>query len=287
MIQMMTEHSLFMLHLCRKLLLIAAACITFAAPCANGQATVESNGATSQVKDAPAQRLVFEVASIRPSDPLDSHQSMGMEAGGRFHATTFVETLIERSYGLRDFQILGGPKWLDSQKYDIEAKSDDVADQSRLTPQQNDALWERQKQRIQSLLADRFQMRSHFVKKELPVYALVVSKGGPKLQASKPGEAHQLYTQRPGQLACSNASMSEFTADLRDDGVSRIVIDKTGLAGNYDFSLRWTPDDAPQTDALGPDLFTALKEQLGLELQSQKAMVDVLVIDHIEPPSAN
>lgn len=273
---MMAERNILKLHLHRKLLLIAAACAALTAPCANGQ-----------VAAAPTQPLVFDVASIKLSDPLDSHASMGMEAGGRFHANTTVKTLIERSYGLRDFQILGGPKWLDSVKYDIAANSDDTEDQSKQTPQQNDALWQRQMQRVQSLLADRFQMKSHLAKKELPVYALVVAKGGPRLQASKAGEAHQLYTQRPGQLACANASMPEFADDLQDDGVSRVVIDKTGLAGNYDFSLRWTPDDAPQTDASGPNLFTALKEQLGLELQSQKGMVDVLVIDHIEPPSAN
>jgi bla regulator protein blaR1 len=251
---------------------------------------------------ATATPPVFEVATIKPSDPLNGHESIRVLAGGRFQATVTLKSLIERSYGLRDFQVLGGPKWLESAKYDIDAKSDDPEDPSRLTSAQQDALWARQQQRLQSLLADRFRMRFHSAKKEVPVYALLVAKDGPKLRTPKAGEPHRLYSQSPGQLACYGASMSEFAAEFQDLGVSRIVIDKTGLSGSYDFALRWTPEDpqssglsgggtgndnAAASEASAPLLFTALQEQLGLKLEAQKGLVDVIVIDSIEKPSPN
>ena len=241
--------------------------------------------------DVSGPRAVFEVATIKPSDPLNSHQHLSMWPGGRLNATITVEALIERAYGIHDFQLLGAPKWADAAKYDIVAKSDELEDPSKLTPDQQDAYIERQKQRLQSLLADRFQLKFHSDIRQLPVFALIVAKGGPKLRAPKTGEAHRLYTQGPGQLACFGASMSELAAEFPDLGVSRVVLDKTGLTGRYDFSLQWTPDDspsdAPVPDSSGGSLFTALQEQLGLKLEPQKGPVEVLVIDHVARPSEN
>jgi uncharacterized protein (TIGR03435 family) len=192
---------------------------------------------------------------------------------------------------MRDFQVSGGPKWLDSAKYDIIAKSDEREDPSKLTPAQLDVFIARQQQRLQSLLADRFQLKFHSIEKELHVYALVVAKGGPKLQQPKADELHRLYTQGPGQLACFGASMSELAAELPEVGISRIVLDRTGLSGNYDFSLRWTPESldggTPSPEASGPSIFTALQEQLGLKLESVTGPVQTLVVDHIERPSEN
>jgi uncharacterized protein (TIGR03435 family) len=241
--------------------------------------------------DVSRSRAAFEVATIKPSDPLNSHQHLSMSSGGRLNSTITVEALIERAYGIHDFQLLGAPKWASTAKYDIVAKSDEPEDPSKLTPDQQDAYIERQNQRLQSLLADRFQLKFHSGIRQLPVFALIVAKGGPKLRAPKTGEAHRLYTQGPGQLACFGASMSELAAEFSDLGVSRVVLDKTGLTGRYDFSLQWTPDDSPGDaslpDSSGGSLFTALQEQLGLKLEPQKGPVEVVVIDHVARPSEN
>jgi uncharacterized protein (TIGR03435 family) len=156
-----------------------------------------SSAQNSITADA-SSRASFEVATIKPSDPLNSHQSMAI-AGGRLTATTTVKNLIERAYDLRDFQIVGAPKWLGTAKYDIVATADEKEDPSKLSQGQLDLFIERQKQRVQSLLVDRFQLKFHLDRKELPIYELVVAGDSPKLRTPKAGEAHRLYTQAPGQ----------------------------------------------------------------------------------------
>ena len=246
-------------------------------------------GAYGQQSATGAPRLVFDVATIRPSGDMSAHESMNVLPGGRFEATLSVRSLIERAYDIRDFQLARGSKWLDD-KYEIVAKSDETADPSNLKPEEEDQLFEREGQRLQALLADRFQLKFHRTTKELAVYALVVAKGGPKLNAPNPSERHRLYTQRAGRLACYSASMAEFADELNEIVEGRLVVDRTGLTGKYDFSLRWTPDAllearAGAGDASGPSLFTALEEQLGLKLKPAKAPVEVLVIDRVERPS--
>ena len=160
------------------------------------------------------------------------------------------------------------------------------------------------------LFVDRFKLKYHHEVKELPLYALVVAKNGPKLTESKPadpsskeGARHMMMIGR-GSLDAQGASIETLT-HMISMHVGRTVIDKTGLTGTYDFKLTWTPDEgagpmmkgpgggppggdgAPPPDAGGPTLLTALQEQLGLKLESQKGPVDVIVIDHIDPPSPN
>jgi uncharacterized protein (TIGR03435 family) len=231
-----------------------------------------------------AQPPTFEVATIKPSDPLNTHQGINL-SGNLITATVTIKTLIERAYGFRDFQISGGPKWLDSDKYDITARSDETADPGKLSPAEQEALFNRQMQRIQSLLADRFQLKLHRTQKQMPIYALVVAKGGPKLQPPKPNEPHRLYSQAPGQLACYGTSMSDLADEFQDIGISRVVLDKTRLTGTYDFTLHWSPDDNP--NPTGPSIFTALQEQLGLKLEPTHGPVETLIIDSIEKPSPN
>jgi uncharacterized protein (TIGR03435 family) len=179
---------------------------------------------------------------------------------------------------------------------------------------------------VQALLADRFKLKATRQTKELPVYALVVAKGGVKMkEAPAPppnpsGAPPPLPTPgsapRPGMIMMTGrgevtgtavpvASIANILSRQPETG-GRVVIDKTGLTGNYDWSLKWTPesggpmgggpggpggpgggDSAPPPDASGPSFFTAIQEQLGLKLESQKAPVEVVVIDHIEEPSAN
>jgi bla regulator protein blaR1 len=275
------------LTLARRIMLAVFAIVSIAAPFAFG--IVRMIPFYGQILRANGPMPSFDVATIRPSDPLNSHESISVLPGGTLNATTTTKTLIERAYGIRDFQLVGGPKWLDSVPYTIVAKSSTPVDPRTLKPEQQNSFYEGQMLRIQSLLADRFHLKVHTTTKEMPVFALVVAKGGPKLHTPKPGEAHRLYSSGPGRLACYGASMSELADELPDDGVTRIVVDRTGLTGRYDFWINWTPDEisdgAPGNS--GPSIFTAMQEQLGLKLVPTRGPAEVLVIDHIEPPSAN
>lgn len=220
-----------------------------------------------------------------------------------------AKQLIETAYDIQGFQILGGPKWLDSTRYDIVAKAEDSSDKDprRMSESERKLYSDKSRLRLQSLLAARFNLQCHSATKEGSVYALVVAKNGSKLKPSR-GEAHgpnRGMRMRPGQLDAQAASIS-FLARSLSAQLGRTVVDKTGLSGLYDFTLQWTPeqregqmfkgpgsgpeehgDAPPPPDGSGPSVFTAVQEQLGLKLESQKGPVEMLVIDHVEPPSEN
>lgn len=261
----------------------------------------------------------FEVASIKPNH--SSNMMIGIRmAPGRFVTTgSTAKQLIDLAYDIRDFQISGGPAWIGSDKYDIDAKEpDELAAQLMNLPDQQRR--EKLGLLVQSLLTDRFQLKVHRETKELPVYALVIAKNGPKLQAAKPGETYgngiktpdghptggRFMRMRPGELDGQGTPMA-FLVQTLSQQLGQTVMDQTGLKGNYDFTLKWTPDPGspgmmpgpppgagpgpdkqpPPPDASGPSLFTAVQEQLGLKLQSTKGAVSIIVIDHIERPSEN
>lgn len=163
--------------------------------------------------------------------------------------------------------------------------------------QPNDKQW---KSMVQKLLADRFQLAFHRDKKELPAYALVVAKTGPKLTKSEgdPNGLPGLFFRGLGVLPARNANMADFAGLMQSAVLDRPVVDQTGLSGRFDFELKWTPDET-QFGALGmrpapsenpdapPGLFTAIQQQLGLKLDSVKIPVEVFVIDRVEKPSEN
>jgi uncharacterized protein (TIGR03435 family) len=250
----------------------------------------------------------FEVASIKPNSSGTSNISMHIAPGGRFTARNItVKQLIEDAYDIRGFQISGAPGWLGSARYDIVAKAADSPenDPSHLSESERKAFEQQHRRRLQSLLITRFHLQTHNMSKEGPVYALVIAKNGSKLRAAR-GEKpnNRGMTMRPGQLEGQGVPIS-FLAKYLSQQLSRIVVDDTGLAGIYDFTLMWAPDerlsqmfknagaenegagDALPSGASGPSVFTAIQEQLGLKLKSKKAPVDVLVIDHVEKPSEN
>jgi uncharacterized protein (TIGR03435 family) len=218
-----------------------------------------------------------------------------------------VKQLIEDAYDIRGFQISGAPGWLGSARYDIVAKAADSPenDPSHLSESERKAFEQQHRRRLQSLLITRFHLQTHNMSKEGPVYALVIAKNGSKLRAAR-GEKpnNRGMTMRPGQLEGQGVPIS-FLAKYLSQQLSRIVVDDTGLAGIYDFTLMWAPDErlsqmfknagaenegagnALPSGASGPSVFTAIQEQLGLKLKSKKAPVDVLVIDHVEKPSEN
>lgn len=221
----------------------------------------------------------FEVAVIRPSLAAPgAGTSFNVFEGGRLRiANEPVKLLIRVAFQIQNAQIAGGPNWLDSDRYDIEATT---GSPEKIKPNQMSPL-------IESLLADRFHLKYHREMRELAVLALVVARNGPKLKAQAEGEASAMNTKGgPGTSQLTGTAVSmDLLAGYVGNRLGRIVLDKTGLSGGYDFTLEWTPDQAPDSSA--PSLVTALREQLGLRLESQKSPVQVLVIDSIDRPSEN
>jgi len=214
---------------------------------------------------------------------------MRPQPGGRFEAVNVtVKAMITMAYRIRDFQLSGGPGWLDSAAYDITAKAEgDLGpDKTRLA--------------MRALLADRFKLTLHSEQKELPLYALVVGKNGPKIQEAK-REARSDdggFRWGQGRISGQMVSLSDL-ADILSGVLKRPVADKTELKGLFDLKLNWTPDgyrpreggspnpNEPRPDPDGPTIFTAIQEQLGLRLESRKGPVEILVIDRVEKPAEN
>jgi uncharacterized protein (TIGR03435 family) len=233
----------------------------------------------------------FEVATIKPTKP-DEQRKLLVVRGNRFETVnTSMNNLISFAYGLHPKQIVGAPAWFDSDKFDIDGKPD-------IEGRPND---KQLKGMIQKLLADRFSLKFHRDKRELPVYVLSAAKSGPKLTKSEgdPNGLPGLFFRQLGALNVRNATMGDFTNLMQEAVLDRPVVNQTGLEGRYDFTLNWTPDDSqfgglgakipPSTDNANapPNLYTAVQEQMGLKLDATKALADVLVIDHVEKPSAN
>jgi uncharacterized protein (TIGR03435 family) len=233
----------------------------------------------------------FEVASVKPNHSGDMRTRI-MGRPGNLSATGITtKMLIANAYGVKDFQVSGGPSWIDSERYDIDAKADDARmEELRKLPPQD--VMKQMGLMLQSLLAERFQLKVTRTTKELPVYALVVGKNGPKFQEAKPGgnipDGFKGPDGRPakypnmirlsrGQLNGQGILMTTFVAVLSQQ-LGRTVLDQTGLKGNYDISLQWTPDpgtpagmagpppgagpapDSPPPDTSGPSIFTAVQE---------------------------
>jgi len=212
-----------------------------------------------------------------------------------------LKFLIKAAYGVLDKQIVGSPAWLDSQLFDVTAKYDQAVEneQKNWTPAQRRSFELNGMLPLQNLLAERFGLKMHFEDREMPVYALVVAKGGSKLEPA--GTVKEILGWsgngiRPlgaGKLAAMQATtdqLAHFLDGVYSDQLGRPVVDKTGLTATYDFSLQWIPDQLAGTDpsgSSGPSFFTAIQEQLGLKLEPQRAAVRTLVIDHVEMPSEN
>ena len=206
-----------------------------------------------------------------------------------------VRNFLLQVYGPIDPHLVSGlPDWTATQRFDIEAKLDDesFAGLRKLSPAE---AWESNKRRMQQILVDRFKLQVRHEQKDLPVYALVIAKGGSKLKEADP-DPHKNGGGRngfgDGELSVNAISMDRFARGLSSE-MDREVIDRTGLTGKYDITMKWQPMRAPQDNqASDPDtsrasIFTAIQEQLGLKLESTKAMTDTLVIDHIEMPTEN
>lgn len=235
----------------------------------------------SMAKDA---HPTFEVATIKLSDPTD--QSHRFEIHGRriLIENQTVARMIEMSYGVHAKQIVNGPSWMESERFDVEGLPDVEGQPSVVQFQEM----------VRKLLEARFGLKFHTEKREMPRYTLTVAKGGPKLEPTK-GAPDALPNERGTgdgtnrTLQMENVSMGELAYNLQ--GVlDRPVVDQTELKGKYDFTLKWLRQEAPATaaaDSNVPTLFTALQEQLGLKIEPSKGEVEMMVIDKIERPESN
>ena len=263
----------------RMLTAIVAALFAIAILCVRGTAQTAT--------EAPE----FDVASIHVNNAeTDGHHHIISDPSESHFRTVNLafRDLIQFAYGVPDSQILGGPAWLDSVMFDIDAKSDPAVDAELHTLPTEEARHQKQLM-VQALLADRFKLKVHQETRQLPVYALIVVKDGPKFKPSKI-DGTTIDTSRTRlHIAGSDDTISIFARELAQI-LGRVVVNQTGLSGRYDLSLRWTPDDAasaPSSADVPPDIFTAIQEQLGLKLESTKGPVHMLVIDSVEKPSAN
>ncbi|MGD1071274.1 MAG: TIGR03435 family protein, partial [Bryobacteraceae bacterium] len=227
----------------------------------------------------------FEVASIKPSPPGEP-PSMRVSPGGRLTVTNeTLKYLVQFAYNVQDYQISGGPGWIDSAGYDILATPERAAN-----PNPDNIGYFRRL--LQGLLAERFRLTLQHTRQDLPEYALVVGPRGPKLkEREKWKDATDMRLSGGKGLMIGQQVTMGLVAQNLSARVGRPVEDATGLKGYYDFRLEWTPDEtdgAPTpSDQTGPSLFTAIREQLGLKLESVKGPVEVLVIDHVERPTEN
>jgi uncharacterized protein (TIGR03435 family) len=215
----------------------------------------------------------FEVASIKPSAPGSRGPTIYNPTPTRFAiASITTKALIAYAYDVRESQVSGGPNWIGSEEYDIVAKPEGEPSNERILAM------------AKNLLAERFSLTLHHESKEMPVLALTVAKGGAKLHPSETVGGPEVRGGR-GRLIARKVTMGMLAAQLAGRVLDRTVIDRTEIAGEFDVDLEWTPDERP--DDPGPSIFTALKEQLGLKLETQKSAVDVLVVDRVERPSGN
>jgi uncharacterized protein (TIGR03435 family) len=244
---------------------------------------------SSASADISAKAAAYEVVSIKPTEPGARGGEWRSPPDGFRFRNMPLSSLIYSAYGIiMDSQVSGMPEWAESDRYDVEAKVDaDTAEAwKNLSWKER---WKQEQPMIQLLLADRCHLKVHRETKELPVYDLIIAKGGLKMKEAAANEAGTESMGGGTMIVRAQTIESIVYGFAGTDG--RLIVDKTGLGEKkFDFELKWTPDNRRNADDAadaGPSIFTALEEQLGLKLVPSKGPVDVLVIDHIEKPSAN
>lgn len=267
----------------------------------------------AQMDDRPAQDtqlasaaspMEFDVVSVKPN--TSEHDMIGIfhKPDSVLGTNVSLKMLIHDAYGVREDLIFGGPGWVDSSAYDFEGKMTSTAADAMkvMTKDQRTAAT---RQMMQHALVDRFKLKIHAEKKTLPIYELVLAKGGSKLKIADPNNTYPHGIKSPegipksGLMGISGNRMEgqgiavTSIVNFLSAHLEYTVIDKTGLTGRYDVVLTWNPEDDPGSQANGasdsnsPHLFTALQEQLGLKLVSAKGSVDTLVIEGAEKPAEN
>jgi uncharacterized protein (TIGR03435 family) len=262
--------------------------------------------ASAQTTPNPASPQ-FEVAAIKPNNSGARTVSICVPSPGSFRAqNVWLRFLVQVAWDVKDFQVLGGPGWATSDRYDVTAKATENAQLPEMRPM------------LKALLEDRFQLTLHTETRELPAYALLVGKGAVKLRQTSEGSCAMPNSDMPPSSpnplpVCGNISVGTHSADgvgismaqlasSLSESMQRTVVDQTALTGKFDVHMEWAVDQstpgfwapglspAPSADASsdsGSSIFTVIREQLGLALVARKSPVTVLVIDHAERPSPN
>jgi bla regulator protein blaR1 len=293
------------LNLAKKALLTGATIVTCALPISFGLLHSPRIRAQAMAENHVGKLPNYEVVSIKPSKVSGMVMSRMRYTDEGFNATNIIlKGLIQDAYGVKEHQVFGAPSWLSSDFYDVEAKveSSDISAVRQLTVAQRGRMF-------QPVLADRLQLKVHSETREETVYELVVAKNGPKLVEAKPGDTYTDGLKGPDGTGGPGMAMMQvgtFTGqavplstlvDVLSQRLGSTIVDKTGLTGKYDVKMQWheegpaslpgEPSPPVPQDSSGPSIYTALQEQLGLKLESRKAPIPVLVIDHVEKPSAN
>jgi uncharacterized protein (TIGR03435 family) len=257
--------------------------------------------------------LAFEVASIRPvdSNSFAPIVTINFEPDRYVASNCSLKMLIKEAYGVDDYQIIGGSEWINSIRYEIEARIDSDT-YEKLRSLSYDQLKLSHRRMVQTLLADRFKLKLHSETKTLPIYSLTAAKNGPTLHKAEPGKTYAggaldpsgraIGPHRVGNRSSLNSEGTEWAAVLTGQAASlddlakavgvylnRPIVDNTGLTGEYDFQINFNwPFDGGEEAKQHPDsLIEAFQNQLGLKLDPRKGRAEVLVIDHIEKPSEN
>jgi uncharacterized protein (TIGR03435 family) len=220
----------------------------------------------------PSDRVEFEVVSIKPADPAAPGHIAQRAPGGFRGQNLRLFELIMSAWNLNRDQIIGGPKWLDTAGWDIDARSPNGSNPAKT------ALM------MQALLADRFRLITHKEHRILPIYVLAAAKGGRKLSA---GDGRGAMSAGPRLIKYSSATMGELAREL-SSYLGREVVDRTGLTGQYAIDLSFAPiDPGAATETSAPSIFQALLEQAGLKLEAETGPVEVLIIDQVERATPN
>jgi uncharacterized protein (TIGR03435 family) len=219
----------------------------------------------------------FDVVSVRPNNSGSGGSSENTNPGRVVAVNVPTSWLIEQAFGVKAFQISGGPGWLTTDNYDLNATTGTTKDlnDQELRPY------------FLALLADRYGFRFHRETREMPIYSLLVAKTGAKMTAhAGEGDSSNQISNKSGRSSIASIDISmAHLADLLSGRVDRVVIDHTELPGGYDLTLQWAPN--PTDNTTDPSLFTALQEQLGLRLESAKGPTEFIVVDNLERPSEN
>jgi uncharacterized protein (TIGR03435 family) len=218
----------------------------------------------------------FEAASIKRGDQTAPNSGWSQSPGRITIENMTLKQLVEFAFNVKEYQISGGPKWLDGDRFTIVAKMEGIGNPSRTGGDP------RMRTAMKALLADRFQMVSHIEEKDLSGYALVLAKSGFKL---KPVQNEEMTSNSwgNGKATFKHTPLAEF-ADALGTIIERPVVDQTEIAGVYDIKLEWSPDGRAEG---GPSIFTAIQEQLGLRLEARKVPAKLIVIDKAEKPGEN
>ncbi len=254
--------------------------------------------AIAQQKPTVPDPPPYDIISIHPHNAIDDNISFMSRPGNFAASNCTLKQLVSEAYGIREDLITGLPGWADTARFDVTAKVSDFdpAAFKDLTRGQRESM-------LLPMLADRFHLKAHTEIKTLSVFNLVVTKDGPKFKQNPPppvdpdnpkkaqeGRGNTMINN--DDLTATAIPLSSFAETLARQ-LNKTVIDETGLVGDYDFKLKWSPEEDRNaatdngTTEHAPDLFTALQEQLGLKLEPTKGPVPTLVVDHAEQPTPN